>query len=144
MKGHPAWNKGKFGVFKHSEETKKKMSLVHKGQNTWSKGRPLSMEHRRKLSEIGKEKRGDKNQNWKGDSVGYFALHRWVCKNFKAPRMCEFCKTIESYGYQWANLDGKYTRERKTWALLCISCHRNHDNKRGKQVVFNTITGERL
>lgn len=40
---------------KMSESTKKKMSLSHKGKNNWSKGRKLSVEHRKKLSESAKK-----------------------------------------------------------------------------------------
>jgi group I intron endonuclease len=33
------------------EETKKKLSEAHKGKNTWAKGKPLTEEHKRKISE---------------------------------------------------------------------------------------------
>ena len=36
------------GIYKHkllSEETKRKLSLVHKGLNTWTKGRKMSEEN---------------------------------------------------------------------------------------------------
>lgn len=38
-KGQKSWNKGKKGLYFHSEETRKKMSNSHIGKNTWSKGR---------------------------------------------------------------------------------------------------------
>lgn len=50
-KGHPAWNKGLTNLPKHSEETKLKMSLSHKGKI-------FSIEHRKNLSEAIK---GEKN-----------------------------------------------------------------------------------
>ena len=34
---------------KHSEETKRKIGLVHKGKKIWNKGLKLSEEHRRKI-----------------------------------------------------------------------------------------------
>lgn len=37
-KGNIPWCKGKKGIFKHSEETKKKMSEGHKGQKQWNAG----------------------------------------------------------------------------------------------------------
>lgn len=36
--GYVQWNKGKKGLQKCSEATRLKMSLSHKGKNTWSKG----------------------------------------------------------------------------------------------------------
>jgi len=50
----------------HTEEWKRRMSVVHKGQNTWSKGKPLSEEHRKKLSEAHKGKNTwTKGRHWK-------------------------------------------------------------------------------
>lgn len=59
-KGQIPWNKGKC----HSEETKKKMSLIHKqiGTGKWMLGRKLSEETRRK---IGKNQAGNKHWNYK-------------------------------------------------------------------------------
>jgi len=48
-KGVIPWNKGKKGTLKHSEKTKKQMSIDRKGKNTWSKNRKLSPEHKEKL-----------------------------------------------------------------------------------------------
>lgn len=42
---------------KHTEETKRKMSKSHKGINTWMKGRKLSKEHRKHISEGNKGKK---------------------------------------------------------------------------------------
>jgi len=44
-----AWNKGMKGMFRHTEETKRKMSEAHKGKNTWTKGRKLTDEQKEKL-----------------------------------------------------------------------------------------------
>ena len=42
--------------FKHTEETKKKISLAHKGKSNWHKGRTLTEEHKRKIGESNKGK----------------------------------------------------------------------------------------
>lgn len=53
-KGHLAWNKGKTNIF--SKETLTKMSVSKKGKAPWNKGKHLSEETKKKLSEsrIGK------------------------------------------------------------------------------------------
>lgn len=63
LKGNIPWNKNTTGLYTHSEDTKKKMSLSHIGKNTWSKGRetgrkniPLSETHKAKLK-IARRKR---------------------------------------------------------------------------------------
>jgi hypothetical protein len=65
-KSHTAWNKGKIGLVKMSEETKKKMSesskksinpgRFKKGMIPWSKDKHLSEETRKKLSLLGKQR----------------------------------------------------------------------------------------
>lgn len=44
-KNHPMFGKH------HSKETKKKLSAANKGQISWTKGRPLSEQHRKRISE---------------------------------------------------------------------------------------------
>lgn len=134
-KGRIPWNKGTKDVFKHSEETKNKIRLANTG-NKYNLGKKASEETKKKMSLA---QSNNKNAMWKGDSVGYFGLHCWIRRNFKSPRECQFCGTKDSYNYQWANLDGKYTRDREKWALLCGKCHKNHDNKRGKQQIFKKL-----
>ena len=47
---------------KHSEETKRKQSESHKGITTWNKGKNLSEEHKKHLSESIKRKNIEKKQ----------------------------------------------------------------------------------
>ncbi len=79
---------------------------------------------------------GDKNVNWKGKSVGYVALHSWMKRTYGKPKICEntICKyprftrkgilLLKPKQYEWANITGKYDRERNNWARLCSHCHR--------------------
>lgn len=53
IKGHTPWNKGRKGLYKASEETKKKLSEANKGK----KPPPLSEEGRKRLSEAHKGKK---------------------------------------------------------------------------------------
>ena len=52
---HPLWGK------KHSEETKKKMSESAKGRKPWNTDKPLSDDHKKKIS---KSTKGKNNPNW--------------------------------------------------------------------------------
>lgn len=50
-----AWNKGQHGLVKASEETKRKMSLIHAGQEGFWKGKKMSAVTRAKMRRIGSE-----------------------------------------------------------------------------------------
>ena len=72
----------------------------------------------------------DKNGNWKGDAVGYSALHRRIESKRGKPKKCEFCKSITSKKYYWANKSGFYKKDLNDWIRLCASCHRIYDNSK--------------
>ena len=103
------WNKGRTDVY--SQETLQKMTLARKG-----KRHP-------KIS-------GENNYSWKGDSVGYRALHQWV--NIHKPKpldgLCEFCniKPCEHL----ACVTYTYTRDFGNWKYLCSKCHNRFDLER--------------
>lgn len=127
----------KTGTYKHSEETRLKMRLVHLGTR-------LSDEHKQKISESLK---GDKNpfwgkhhstetlekvresnsSNWVGDNVGYGALHDWVRKYKGTPSLCEHCGTSHAKKFEWANKSHEYLRDLDDWIRLCTKCHRKYD-----------------
>ena len=69
---------------------------------------------------------GKKNINWKGDKVGYFALHAWIRRKMGKAKQCEFCDKTEGT-IQWANKSGKYERNLNDWLSLCASCHSKYD-----------------
>ena len=103
MKGRKAWNKGKKGVQKCSKATREKMSISHRDERHWA---------------------------WKGDSVGYHALHRWVQKHLGTGNKCEHCKEDFSGRFiQWANKSGKYKRRTDDWIRLCARCHYKYDEE---------------
>lgn len=68
---------------------------------------------------------GNRNHRWKGDDIGYKGLHDWVFKNFGRPEQCEMCSKDGLKGRQihWANVSGKYRRDRSDWKRLCARCH---------------------
>lgn len=116
-KGKPSWNKGK----KLSPSHKKNLSIAHKDKPWTEKQRkniPPSLP------------RGADNKKWRGDDASYYAIHIWVSNHFgKASDFpCAFCeKTGGSKQMQWANLDHKYSRNKKDWIVLCVKCHCNYD-----------------
>lgn len=69
--------------------------------------------------------RGNNHPNWKGDKVGYWALHSWVYRNWGKPKKCEKCNRKEKL--EWANITGIYSREKEDWMQLCKYCHRKID-----------------
>jgi len=76
-RNRPAWNKGLKGVYKASEETKKKMSDNH--AVPWNKGKTLSEEHKKKVSETKKAKKKQTDQETKkklSDALNrYYAIN---------------------------------------------------------------------
>lgn len=65
----------------------------------------------------------ENNPNWRGDGVGYFALHDWVYRTLGRPMQCENCGSTDHKRYEWANLSGEYKRDTSDWARLCKMCH---------------------
>ena len=85
-------------------------------------------EHNRKISE---SMLGKKNHNWKGDEVGYYALHKWIQKNWGDATHCEICGDINiSTRYEWHNKNRQYNRKvRKDWMQVCSKCHKMLDKQ---------------
>ena len=61
---------------------------------------------------------------WKGDNVGYSALHKWLRKKFGKPDRCQnaLCDG-KSNCYEWSNITGIYNRNIKNYVMLCKGCH---------------------
>lgn len=68
---------------------------------------------------------GSKNNKWKGDDVGYFALHGWVVRTKGKAQVCVDCGSTK--WVQWANISHKYKRDELDWKSLCSICHRRFD-----------------
>ena len=64
---------------------------------------------------------GKNNPMWKGKKVGLSALHEWVGKYKKKPKLCECCNEKEPMDL--ANKSGDYNRDLNDWNWLCRSCH---------------------
>ncbi|MFA5128568.1 MAG: NUMOD3 domain-containing DNA-binding protein [Patescibacteria group bacterium] len=120
------------GIYKRSEEQKRKMSVTHKKIGTpWLIGKKLSEKTKQKMKYSHK---GSKNYLWKGDLVGYRALHRWVQTWKGKADHCEACGDDKKYRnprhYQWANVDHKYRRVLEDYISFCVKCHKKFDSKK--------------
>lgn len=127
--GSVPWNKNKIcpqmGVkrlgTKLNKEWIKNLSESHKGKK----------QSKETIEKRMKSIRREKHYAWKGDDVGYGALHIWVKKELGQPTTCEHCKKSDLKGMKihWANKTGLYKRNKKDWLRLCVSCHRQYDFK---------------
>jgi len=128
-KGHIPWNKGKKGLQKHSEETKKKLSQIRKGKpKPWQKGKKLPLEHRRKMSEAHKGKyKGNENPNWRGGTSFEPYSSAWTKELRQAIRQrdnftCQVCKKYPAFACHHIDYDKKNC-EPENLITLCYSCH---------------------
>jgi len=62
---------------------------------------------------------------WKGDKVGYHALHTWVTRHKGKAVKCYECGTNKNV--QWANLSHEYKRDLNDFREMCGKCHRAYD-----------------
>lgn len=77
-------------------------------------------------------KMSEKNPNWRGDNVGYYALHHWVSKRKQKPKYCEECcveTPLDLANFSDAYSEDTYTRELKNWRWLCRRCHMKIDKR---------------
>lgn len=144
--------------WKLSKQTKKKMSEAHIGVKYPNRKspKPFSLEHKQRMKEshkgmLGKKHSketllkmreshsGEKAYQWKGIKASYTAKHTWLKNNYGKAIKCENkdCKyprknrgriLFKPKLFQWANISGKYLRDRNDYMQLCASCHGYWDN----------------
>ena len=144
------------GVYKHkkgykrepfSEEWKANLSAAHKGRIPWNKGLkgynsdyPRSQEWKDKISFAQKGiarpwQKDEKHHGWKGNKVGYGALHIWLRRKLGSASYCSFDKSHTASRFHWANISGSYLRDFNDWTQLCPKCHKEYDNlRKGKNL----------
>lgn len=123
--------------------TRQKMSEIRKGKKPYEMtdevkrkisetktGTSLSVEHKAKISSG--EKKGIDHHMWKGDKVGYYALHAWVRRNLGTPSECSECgfTSDNRRQFHWANISHEYKRDLDDWARLCVMCHKAYDSNK--------------
>lgn len=116
VKGQTPWNKGLIGF--------------QAGEKHYRYGKTLSEEVKHQISQtrIGKASENS-HWNWKGDLVGYRAIHNWVEKQLGKPMICTLCNDTSKSRYHWANISLSYLRDKNDWIRLCPSCHYQLDRK---------------
>jgi len=115
-----AWNKGKkgtgFGMYPEN---------IHKG-DPWNKGKKglqVAWNKGIKVSQT----TGDKNGIWKGNEVGYVALHGWIRRQLGSANICSFNPDHKSKVFEYANISGAYLRDIDDFVSLCVKCHKEYD-----------------
>lgn len=69
---------------------------------------------------------GKNHRGWKGDSVSYFVLHKWVRRHLGGAKTCSKCQSEKNV--QWANKSHEYKRDLSDWLQLCVPCHKKYDS----------------
>lgn len=91
-----------------------------KGESPWNKG----------LQGVQSDER---HGGWKGNKVGYYALHAWIKRKLGKAKYCLFAKTLYSDcspSFQWANISREYKRNLEDWMQLCVRHHKQYDSPR--------------
>lgn len=77
---------------------------------------------------------------WKGNLVGYSALHRWINKYKPKPKLCEECNINKPKDL--ANLSGEYKRDVNDFKWLCRCCHMKNDGRMNNLKQFSGKVGK--
>ena len=105
---------------------------------------PSNLEYARSKSPLQKGKcpfkfEGENHWAWQKENPSYRAVHAWIRKKYGKPDKCENKRCVyprkdarghlmvKPKAYQWANLSGKYRRDRKDFIKLCALCHKLFD-----------------
>lgn len=89
----------------------------------WLKGQPIRFVSGHHL----RGKFGPDTSQWKGNDVGYNALHQWVLWHKVKTGKCSTCSHTGKT--EWANISGVYLRDLDDFAEMCTSCHRELDDE---------------
>jgi len=68
---------------------------------------------------------GEQHHRWKGEDVGYRALHIWLAKTKTKTGVCSRCHA-QRYT-EWANLTDRNSRDPDDYIELCKPCHMRQD-----------------
>ena len=110
---------------KRSEETRKRISESRLGEKNPFYGRHHTPEV---MARITAAHKGEKNNWWRGDDVGYKGVHKWARLNVPTTGRCQICGDNKKK-LQIANISGKYLRRINDWLWLCVLCHMIYDNR---------------
>ena len=126
---------------RQSNKTRTKISMIitewhkHNPHPRSMLGKHHSEESKIKISLSNKNKKiNSDNPMWKGDQVGYNALHDYIKSRLPKPKKCQLCK--KSKPYDLANKSGKYLRDLIDWYWLCRRCHMLSDGRMKNLIQF--------
>lgn len=111
-----------------SKEHRRKIGLASRGRKSWNKGKKglvkMSEETRKLMSS---QRQNEKHPAWKGKKVGYSALHAWITRKIgKAKNFpCGICGLAQAQ--HWARLSKELTRDLQKWMPMCVKCHYHYD-----------------
>lgn len=88
---------------------------------------PRTEQGKLNVGNAARKMRGSKHPNWKGDKVGYTALHSYIHKWLPKPEFCVDCKKVPPLDV--ANISQKYLRDFSDWEWLCRKCHLTKDGR---------------
>lgn len=74
----------------------------------------------------------------------YRAVHHWLYYHYGKADHCENNPNHKSYRYEWANISGKYKRDRFDFKSLCVSCHRKMDFTEETRVRLYKLSQQRI
>lgn len=137
-------NKGKYCSHSCSSKGTRNKKGSHLSQEQKNKigdffrGKKLSDIHRQRIS---KGHKGEKAYQWKGDFVGYDALHSYISKLLPRSPICAKCNKFKKLSL--SNISYLYKRDLSDWEWLCYSCHKKKDlkninNRKKAKDLFNS------
>lgn len=66
---------------------------------------------------------GKNHYKWQGLYPSYTAVHSWIQKHYGKANKCEQKSEECAKRFEWANISGKYKRDRKDFKMLCSRHH---------------------
>lgn len=132
INGHNSKIENPFSGKRHSVSSKMKNSMAHVARRRSAESRlkqSVSVSGNRNHMYGSHINANEHNGRWKGDDVGYDALHEWIRKNKIMPydSKCESCGVVRPL--QATNISGNYLRDIKDYMYICSKCHYKMDNK---------------
>lgn len=110
----------------HTEQTKIKIGQANRGKKrSLSIKQAISVTSKKQWSKPDYRLKQTKS-HFKGDCVGYSAIHKWLLRTLGRADKCSFCGETNKK-IQWANKSHEYYRKFNDYIPLCISCHRAFD-----------------
>ena len=101
----------------------KKIYSLNLSKELMNKYQTANKKHQREIViQNDKKRKNEKHPLWKGDNVGYEALHAWIKRHKYKTCFCEKCLSF-NMRLDLANISGQYKRDVNDFEWLCEKCH---------------------